>query len=101
MTRADMDEVRSDFVRATRMSDQAGFDLLEVHMAHGYLLASFISPLTNRRGDAYGGSLGQPDAISAGDHERGTRRVAAGQAAVGQDLGGGLGAGGARRRRTR
>ncbi len=58
MTRADMDQVQSDFVRATRMSDQAGFDLLEVHMAHGYLLASFISPLTNQRGDEYGGSLG-------------------------------------------
>jgi len=57
MTRSDMDQVRNDFVRATRLADQAGFDLLEVHMAHGYLLASFISPLTNRRGDEYGGSL--------------------------------------------
>lgn len=57
MTRADMDQVRDEFVRATRMSDQAGFDLLEVHMAHGYLLASFISPLTNLRGDEYGGPL--------------------------------------------
>ena len=57
MTRADMDQVRADFVRATRMSDMAGFDLLELHLAHGYLLASFISPLTNRRTDEYGGSL--------------------------------------------
>jgi anthraniloyl-CoA monooxygenase len=57
MTRADMEQVRQEFVRATRMSDQAGFDLLEVHMAHGYLLASFISPLTNRREDEFGGSL--------------------------------------------
>ena len=57
MTRADMDEVKDDFVRAAQMSDEAGFDLLELHFAHGYLLASFISPLTNQRTDAYGGSL--------------------------------------------
>lgn len=57
MTRADMDQVAADFVRATRMSHAAGFDLVELHLAHGYLLASFISPLTNRRTDEYGGSL--------------------------------------------
>lgn len=57
MTRADMDEVRADYVRATQYAEEAGFDLLEVHMAHGYLLASFISPLTNERTDEYGGSL--------------------------------------------
>ena len=57
MSRADMDQVRADFVCATRMSETAGFDLLELHLAHGYLLASFISPLTNRRTDEYGGSL--------------------------------------------
>ena len=57
MTRADMESVVSDFVRATKLSIQAGFDLLEIHAAHGYLLASFISPITNRRGDEYGGSL--------------------------------------------
>jgi anthraniloyl-CoA monooxygenase len=57
MTRADMDEVKQDFVRAAELSEQAGFDLLELHMAHGYLLASFISPLTNKRVDTYGGSL--------------------------------------------
>lgn len=57
MTRADMDRVRDDFVRAARYAIEAGFDLLEIHMAHGYLLASFISPLTNRRRDEYGGSL--------------------------------------------
>jgi len=57
MTRADMDEVKASFVRAAEMSDEAGFDLLELHMAHGYLLASFISPLTNKRTDQYGGSL--------------------------------------------
>ncbi len=57
MSRADMDEVKDDFVRAAKMSHEAGFDLLELHFAHGYLLASFISPLTNTRTDAYGGSL--------------------------------------------
>jgi anthraniloyl-CoA monooxygenase len=57
MDRADMDQVREDFARAARMAHQAGFDLLELHFAHGYLLASFISALTNRRGDEYGGSL--------------------------------------------
>jgi anthraniloyl-CoA monooxygenase len=57
MTRADMDKVRDDFVRAARLGEQAGFDMLELHMAHGYLLASFLSPLTNVRTDAYGGSV--------------------------------------------
>jgi anthraniloyl-CoA monooxygenase len=57
MTRADMELVRDQFVAATRMAIRAGFDVLELHCAHGYLLASFISPLTNVRGDEYGGSL--------------------------------------------
>ena len=57
MDRRDMDQVRDDFVRAARMADEAGFDLIELHFAHGYLLASFLSPLTNIRTDAYGGSL--------------------------------------------
>ena len=57
MTHADMDTVRNDFVRAATMARHAGFDLLELHCAHGYLLSAFISPLTNRRTDAYGGSL--------------------------------------------
>jgi anthraniloyl-CoA monooxygenase len=57
MTRADMNQVKADFVRAAELAHQAGFDLLELHFAHGYLLASFISPLTNRRTDDYGGSL--------------------------------------------
>jgi anthraniloyl-CoA monooxygenase len=57
MTRGDMDKVTADFVRAARHAVDAGFDLLEIHMAHGYLLASFISPLTNRRSDEYGGTL--------------------------------------------
>ena len=57
MTRADMDKVRDDFVRAARFGLQAGFDMLELHMAHGYLLASFLSPLTNQRTDEYGGAI--------------------------------------------
>jgi anthraniloyl-CoA monooxygenase len=57
MTAADMDRVQADFVRATLAADEAGFDWLELHCAHGYLLSSFISPLTNRRDDEYGGSL--------------------------------------------
>jgi len=57
MDRRDMDTVREQFVRAARMAEGAGFDMLELHAAHGYLLASFISPLTNVRTDAYGGSL--------------------------------------------
>ena len=59
MTRDDMDKVRDDFTAAARLADLAGFDLLELHFAHGYLLASFISPLTNTRCDEYGGSLEQ------------------------------------------
>jgi anthraniloyl-CoA monooxygenase len=54
--RDDMTRVREQFVAAARMAEQAGFDMLELHMAHGYLLASFISPLTNVRTDEYGGS---------------------------------------------
>jgi anthraniloyl-CoA monooxygenase len=57
MTRADMDVVLADYARAARMGEEAGFDLLEIHLAHGYLLGSFISPLTNRRTDEYGGPL--------------------------------------------
>ncbi|MGE5146308.1 MAG: bifunctional salicylyl-CoA 5-hydroxylase/oxidoreductase [Candidatus Eiseniibacteriota bacterium] len=57
MTRKDMDKVRDDFVRSATMADEAGFDIIELHMAHGYLLATFVSPLTNQRKDEYGGSL--------------------------------------------
>jgi anthraniloyl-CoA monooxygenase len=57
MTRADMDEVIARFVAAVRMGEEAGFDMAELHCAHGYLLSSFITPLTNRRTDEYGGSL--------------------------------------------
>ena len=56
MTREDMDRVRDDFVAATRRAAEIGFDMLELHAAHGYLLSSFLSPLTNLRTDEYGGS---------------------------------------------
>jgi anthraniloyl-CoA monooxygenase len=56
MTRADMDEVKADFVAAAKRGIEAGFDILELHCAHGYLLSCFLSPLTNRRNDEYGGS---------------------------------------------
>jgi anthraniloyl-CoA monooxygenase len=57
MTRADMDEVIAQHVAAVKMGLDAGFDMVELHAAHGYLLSSFITPLLNRRGDDYGGSL--------------------------------------------
>ena len=57
MTRDDMDRVKAEHVQATKRSVDAGFDWLELHMAHGYLLATFLSPLTNQRTDEYGGSL--------------------------------------------
>lgn len=57
LDRADMDAVTAEFVEAARRGAQAGFDLLELHCAHGYLLSSFISPVSNRRTDEYGGDL--------------------------------------------
>jgi anthraniloyl-CoA monooxygenase len=57
MTYADMEQVKADFVRATEWAVEIGFAWLELHCAHGYLFASFLSPLTNKRDDEYGGSL--------------------------------------------
>jgi anthraniloyl-CoA monooxygenase len=57
MTRADMDQVRDDYVAAAQRAARAGFDMLELHYAHGYLMSAFITPVLNRRTDAYGGSL--------------------------------------------
>ena len=57
INRAQMDEIREQFVASTQMADRAGFDMIELHAAHGYLVSSFISPLSNSRTDEYGGSL--------------------------------------------
>jgi anthraniloyl-CoA monooxygenase len=57
LDRKGMEKIVKDFERSTRYASEAGFDMLELHMAHGYLLASFISPLTNQRKDSYGGSI--------------------------------------------
>jgi anthraniloyl-CoA monooxygenase len=57
MTADDMERVKADFVRAARWGAECGFDWLELHCAHGYLLSAFICPLTNRRDDRYGGSI--------------------------------------------
>ena len=57
MTADDMARVKADFVRAAEWAEVCGFDWLEIHCAHGYLLSAFISPLTNHRTDEYGGSL--------------------------------------------
>ncbi|NNK17487.1 MAG: bifunctional salicylyl-CoA 5-hydroxylase/oxidoreductase, partial [Sulfitobacter sp.] len=56
-TRQDMDRIRDEFVEAAKMADRAGFDMIELHAAHGYFVSSFISPLSNNRSDEYGGSL--------------------------------------------
>ncbi|MCL4152945.1 UNVERIFIED_CONTAM: hypothetical protein GTU68_054824, partial [Idotea baltica] len=57
ITPAEMDDIRDRFVAAAEMAERAGFDMIELHAAHGYLLSSFISPVSNVRTDAYGGSL--------------------------------------------
>ncbi len=57
LSRSEMTQIVGQFEKSTRYADQAGFDMLEIHMAHGYLLASFISPLTNQRKDSFGGSI--------------------------------------------
>ena len=57
MMREDLQRVREEFVHATQFARDAGFDMLQLSLAHGYLLASFLSPLTNQRDDDYGGSL--------------------------------------------
>ncbi|KPP87609.1 MAG: anthraniloyl-CoA monooxygenase [Rhodobacteraceae bacterium HLUCCO07] len=57
ITRSEMDKARDEFVAAAQMADRAGFDMIELHAAHGYLISSFISPVSNARGDEYGGSL--------------------------------------------
>jgi len=58
LDRKGMDQIRDDFVSSARRAHEAGFDMIEIHAAHGYLLSSFLSPLTNVRKDKYGGSFG-------------------------------------------
>lgn len=57
ISRSEMDAIRDQFVASVEMADRAGFDMIELHAAHGYLISSFISPVSNMRDDAYGGSL--------------------------------------------
>lgn len=57
ITRAEMDSIKAEFVAAAEMAERAGFDMIELHAAHGYLISSFISPKSNSRTDDYGGSL--------------------------------------------
>ncbi|AUQ54906.1 bifunctional salicylyl-CoA 5-hydroxylase/oxidoreductase [Phaeobacter inhibens] len=57
ITRAEMDAIKGEFVAAAQMAERAGFDMIELHAAHGYLISSFISPKSNIRTDAYGGAL--------------------------------------------
>ena len=104
MTRADMDAVRDQFVAAVRMGIDAGFDMVELHAAHGYLLSSFITPLQNKRTDEYGGSLDNRLRYPARSVRRDARRLAARPADVGPHLGDRLGRRGrhhARRRGAR
>jgi len=57
ITKAEMDQIKLEFVTAAQMAEKSGFDMIELHAAHGYLLSSFISPVSNQRNDEYGGSL--------------------------------------------
>ena len=99
MTRADMDKVIADFVQAVERGQRAGFDMLELHCAHGYLLASFISPLTNRRTDEYGGSLENRLRFPLEVFRAHAQGVAGREADVGAHLGDRLGGGRPDRRR--
>src|SRR5256886_9015808 len=80
---AELAEIKGQFVAAARAAARTGFDLLELHCAHGYLLSSFLSPLTNRRTDRYGGALAPPPrapppagpALPAGGRRGRPRRV--------------------------
>ncbi|HLS81440.1 MAG TPA: NADH:flavin oxidoreductase [Steroidobacter sp.] len=79
MNEADMDRVTGEFVAAARICREAGFDAVELHMGHGYLLNQFISPLSNKRRDAYGGGAENRVRFPA-------RVLAAVKEAVGKDL---------------
>ena len=95
------DRSRTQFVAATLAAERAGFDLIELHCAHGYLLSSFISPVTNQRTDAYGGSLAARLRYPLEVFEAMRAVWPAGQADDGADLGDRLGAWRHHRRRRR
>ena len=80
MDRADMDRVTAEFVAAAEMAERAGFDMLELHAAHGYLLSSFITPLTNTRDGRIWRQPREPHALSARGLSRGARGLAGGEA---------------------
>jgi anthraniloyl-CoA monooxygenase len=80
MTREDMDLVRDQFVAAAEMAERAGFDMIELHMAHGYLLSSFITPLTNRRTTTMAAALKTGCAIRWRSIQCDARGLAAAQA---------------------
>ncbi|GAA3040461.1 hypothetical protein GCM10020000_18730 [Streptomyces olivoverticillatus] len=88
---AEMAEIRAEFVRSAEAAARAGFDLLELHCAHGYLLSGFLSPLANHRTDAYGGSLAQPPRLPPGGLRRRAGRLARRPAHDGAYLRHGLG----------
>ena len=89
-----MDRVRDAFVRSARWALDAGFDWIELHMAHGYLLSSFLSPLANVRNDDYGGSLANRMRFPLEVFARRARGLARGPSDVGPHLGHGLVRGG-------
>ena len=91
MDRADMDAVTAQFVASTEMVQRAGFDMIELHAAHGYLISSFISPLSNQRHDEYGGDLAGRMRYPARGLHRDACGLARRQTDVGQDLGQRLG----------
>ena len=99
MDRAAMDRVKQEFVAAALRGEACGFDMLELHCAHGYLLASFISPLTNQRTDEYGGTLANRLRYPLGNLRGDARGVAGAQADVGAHLRHRLGRGRHHRRR--
>jgi anthraniloyl-CoA monooxygenase len=78
--REDMDRVRGQFVAAPKWPARAGFDMIELHCAHGYLMSSFITPLTNRRDRRVWRQPGKPHALSAGGLPRHARGLAGAQA---------------------
>jgi 2,4-dienoyl-CoA reductase (NADPH2) len=73
MTQEHIDETVAGFANAAALAQKAGFDGVELHAGHGYLIASFLSPYTNKRTDGYGGSRGKPRPFPARDHQGGPR----------------------------